>query len=91
MFISYGLQAKDWNLSCLDKPLCFVAQNFPFPDSGSFIFTSPFFLKFLKDYRLKHPEVTVLDPPYSIQHVYNRQSMLEDVPGINLPECYGRL
>ncbi|KAG5526256.1 hypothetical protein RHGRI_032515 [Rhododendron griersonianum] len=83
--------AKDWNLSCLNKPLCFVAQNFPFPDSGSFIFTSPFFLKFLKDYRLKHPEVTVLDPPYSIQHVYNRQSMLEDVPGINLPECYGRV
>ncbi|KAG5526257.1 hypothetical protein RHGRI_032515 [Rhododendron griersonianum] len=47
--------------------------------------------KMKTDYRLKHPEVTVLDPPYSIQHVYNRQSMLEDVPGINLPECYGRV
>ncbi|PWA56009.1 Inositol-tetrakisphosphate 1-kinase [Artemisia annua] len=40
--------------------------------------------KILEDYRLSHPEVTVLDPPDAIQHVYNRQSMLQDVVGLDL-------
>ncbi|XP_057466157.1 inositol-tetrakisphosphate 1-kinase 4-like isoform X2 [Actinidia eriantha] len=44
-----------------------------------------------QDYRVKHPEVTVLDPPYAIQHVYNRQSMLENVADLNLPECHGKV
>ncbi|KAL3514331.1 hypothetical protein ACH5RR_027048 [Cinchona calisaya] len=45
----------------------------------------------LEDYRLTHPEVTVLDPPDAIQHVYNRQSMLEDVADLNLSDAYGKV
>lgn len=45
----------------------------------------------LKDYRQKHPEVTVLDPPDAIKHLCNRQSMLQDVANLNLSDCHGRL
>ncbi|PKA66510.1 Inositol-tetrakisphosphate 1-kinase 2 [Apostasia shenzhenica] len=45
----------------------------------------------LEDYREKHPEVTVLDPPDAIQHVHNRQSMLQDVADLNLCDCYGKI
>jgi hypothetical protein len=48
-------------------------------------------LSLLKDYRQKHPEVTVLDPPDAIQHLYNRQSMLQHVADLNLPDCHGNL
>ncbi|XP_071717713.1 inositol-tetrakisphosphate 1-kinase 3-like isoform X3 [Rutidosis leptorrhynchoides] len=40
----------------------------------------------LEDYRLTHPEVTVLDPPDAIQHVYNRQSMLQDVADLDFSD-----
>lgn len=46
---------------------------------------------FLKDYRLTHPEVTVLDPPGAIQHVYNRQSMLQDVADLDFSDSYGKI
>ncbi|KAL9682950.1 hypothetical protein QQ045_014762 [Rhodiola kirilowii] len=45
----------------------------------------------LEDYREAHPEVTVLDPPDAIQHLRNRQSMLQDVADINLSSSYGRV
>jgi len=44
---------------------------------------------FLKDYREEHPEVTVLDPPNAIQHLHNRQSMLQEVADLNLSNGYG--
>lgn len=47
--------------------------------------------KILEDYRQEHPEVTVLDPPDAIQHVHNRQSMLQGVADLNLPDCYGKI
>ncbi|KAJ8452887.1 hypothetical protein Cgig2_014650 [Carnegiea gigantea] len=47
--------------------------------------------RLLEDYRLKHPDVTVLDPPYAIKCVHNRQSMLEDVAALNLANCHGRV
>ncbi|CAA2995975.1 inositol-tetrakisphosphate 1-kinase 3-like isoform X2 [Olea europaea subsp. europaea] len=50
------------------------------------IFTSS-----LKDYRKNHPEVTVLDPPDAIQHLHNRQSMLQDVADLNLSNAYGKV
>lgn len=60
---------------------------------GINVFTSLIFLYvdplFLKDYGRKHPEVTVLDPPDAIQHLRNRQSMLEGVADLNLSDCYG--
>lgn len=45
----------------------------------------------IEDYRQKHPEVTVLDPPDAIEHVHNRQSMLQDVTDLDLSECYGKV
>ncbi|XP_006606008.1 inositol-tetrakisphosphate 1-kinase 3 isoform X2 [Glycine max] len=46
---------------------------------------------FKQDYRQKHPEVTVLDPPDAIQHLHNRQSMLQDVVDLNLSDCHGKV
>ncbi|KAK7243756.1 hypothetical protein RIF29_38567 [Crotalaria pallida] len=40
------------------------------------------------DYRQKHPEVTVLDPPDAIQLLHIRQSMLQNVVDLNLSDCH---
>lgn len=53
-----------------------------------------FFLVFIlldifQDYRQSHPEVTVLDPPDAIQHLRNRQYMLQAVADMNLCDSYG--
>ncbi|CAO2817734.1 unnamed protein product [Amaranthus hypochondriacus] len=45
----------------------------------------------LEDYRQTHPEVTVLDPPAAIQHLRNRQSMLQVVADLNLSDTYGNV
>lgn len=33
--------------------------------------------------------MTVLDPPGAIQHVHNRQSMLQEVADLDLSDCNG--
>ncbi|XP_010455233.1 PREDICTED: inositol-tetrakisphosphate 1-kinase 3-like isoform X1 [Camelina sativa] len=45
----------------------------------------------LEEYRLGHPDVTVLDPPDAILHLRNRQSMLQCVADMNLSDSYGRV
>ncbi|XP_061972158.1 inositol-tetrakisphosphate 1-kinase 3-like isoform X2 [Populus nigra] len=45
----------------------------------------------VEDYRRTHPEVTVLDPPDAIQHLHNRQSMLQCVADMNLSNSYGKV
>ncbi|ONH92052.1 hypothetical protein PRUPE_8G151200 [Prunus persica] len=45
----------------------------------------------IEDYRQKHPEVTVLDPPNAVQHLHSRQSMLQGVADLNLSDCHGRV
>lgn len=45
----------------------------------------------LEGFQEEHPEVTVLDPPYAIQSVYNRQSMLQEVAALNLSNSYGKV
>ncbi|KAL5232573.1 hypothetical protein ABZP36_031349 [Zizania latifolia] len=45
----------------------------------------------LEDYREEHPEVTILDPPNAIQHLHNRQSMLQEVADLNLSNGYGEV
>ncbi|KAL4314937.1 hypothetical protein AHAS_Ahas15G0135000 [Arachis hypogaea] len=45
----------------------------------------------IEEYSEKHPEVTILDPPDAIQHLQNRQSMLQDVADLNLSDCYGKV
>lgn len=37
----------------------------------------------LKAYKLRDPEVLILDPPEAIKKVYNRQSMLQEVAALN--------
>lgn len=51
---------------------------------------SPIYLFMLKDYVEQHPEVTVLDPPEAIQHLCNRQSMLQDVADLDLSDWHGK-
>lgn len=43
----------------------------------------------LQDYRQAHPEVTVLDPPDAIQHLHNRQYMLQEVAYMNFSDPHG--
>ncbi|KAL1101194.1 hypothetical protein V6Z11_D05G282800 [Gossypium hirsutum] len=45
----------------------------------------------LEEYRQTHPKVLVLDPPDAIQHLHNRQSMLQCVADMNLFESYGKV
>ncbi|WJX59952.1 Inositol-tetrakisphosphate 1-kinase 4 [Trifolium repens] len=45
----------------------------------------------IEDFRHKRPEVTILDPPDAIQHLLNRQSMLQNVAELNLSDCHGKV
>ncbi|CAH8384555.1 unnamed protein product [Eruca vesicaria subsp. sativa] len=45
----------------------------------------------IEDYQQTHPEVTVLDPPSSIQRIYNRQSMLQGMADLKLSDCSGSM
>ncbi|GFP88660.1 inositol-tetrakisphosphate 1-kinase 2 [Phtheirospermum japonicum] len=45
----------------------------------------------IEEYQKVHPEVTVLDPPEAIEHLRNRQSMLEVVADLKLPNCDGKV
>eukprot|EP00262_Sarcandra_glabra_P013166 TRINITY_DN3595_c0_g1_i1.p1 TRINITY_DN3595_c0_g1~~TRINITY_DN3595_c0_g1_i1.p1 ORF type:complete len:348 (+),score=55.32 TRINITY_DN3595_c0_g1_i1:353-1396(+) len=80
------------------KGILFVAidQHRPLSDQGPFDIvlhklSGREWRQILEDYRQKHPEVTVLDPPDAIQHVHNRQSMLQDVADLNLSDCNGKV
>uniref|UniRef100_A0A7N0ZUG2 inositol-1,3,4-trisphosphate 5/6-kinase n=1 Tax=Kalanchoe fedtschenkoi TaxID=63787 RepID=A0A7N0ZUG2_KALFE len=43
----------------------------------------------MQDFRQDHPEVTILDPPESIEHLRNRESMLQDVDDMKLSDSCG--
>ncbi|PON55169.1 Inositol-tetrakisphosphate 1-kinase [Parasponia andersonii] len=45
----------------------------------------------IEDYKQKHSEVIVLDPPKAIRHLHNRQTMLQDVADIDLSEYHGKV
>ncbi|XP_057490221.1 inositol-tetrakisphosphate 1-kinase 3-like [Actinidia eriantha] len=79
-----------------NKGITFVAidPNRPLSEQGPFDIvlhklSGNEWRQILEDYRQTHPEVTVLDPPDAIQHVYNRQFMLQDVADLNLSDAYG--
>ncbi|KAL2471426.1 Inositol-tetrakisphosphate 1-kinase 3 [Abeliophyllum distichum] len=81
-----------------NKGIQFVAidPSIPLSDQGPFDIvlhklSGKEWRRVLEDYRQKHPEVTVLDPPDAIQHVHNRQSMLQDVADLNLSNAYGKV
>ncbi|XP_022763565.1 inositol-tetrakisphosphate 1-kinase 3-like isoform X8 [Durio zibethinus] len=76
-----------------NKGILFVAidLNRPLSDQGPFDIILHKLLgkewcEIIQDYRQTHPEVTVLDPPDAIQHLRNRQSMLQDVVDLNLSD-----
>lgn len=71
----------------LDKPL---SEQGPF-DIVLHKLTGKEWQQVLEDYRLTHPEVTVLDPPDAIKHLHNRQSMLQVVTDLNLSDSYGNV
>ncbi|XP_043713820.1 inositol-tetrakisphosphate 1-kinase 3-like [Telopea speciosissima] len=92
-FLQPKLQGLAWN-----KGILFVAidQSRSLSDQGPFDIVLHKLLgkewrHIIEDYRLTHPEVTVLDPPDAIQHVHNRQSMLQDVADLNLSDCHGKV
>ncbi|KAJ8771374.1 hypothetical protein K2173_026551 [Erythroxylum novogranatense] len=81
-----------------NKGILFVAidQNRPLSDQGPFDIvlhklTGREWRQILEDYRRTHPDVTVLDPPDAIQHLHNRQSMLQCVADMNLSDSYGKV
>ncbi|KAG9440003.1 hypothetical protein H6P81_020168 [Aristolochia fimbriata] len=80
------------------KGILFVAidQSRPLSEQGPFDIvlhklSGKEWRQILEDYWQKHPEVTVLDPPNAIQHVHNRQSMLQDVADLNLSDSNGKV
>ncbi|XWS63030.1 hypothetical protein CRYUN_Cryun06bG0061700 [Craigia yunnanensis] len=81
-----------------NKGILFVAIdiNRPLSDQGPFDIilhklSGKEWCKIIEDYRQTHPEVTVLDPPDAIQHLHNRQSMLQDVVNLNLSDFHGKV
>lgn len=93
--ISSFLQPKLLTLARI-KGISFVAidQSRPLSDQGPFDILlhklpGKEWRKALEDFRQMHPEVTVLDPPDAIQHLYNRQHMLQDVADLNFSDAYG--
>ncbi|BFG19560.1 inositol-tetrakisphosphate 1-kinase 3 isoform X1 [Prunus yedoensis var. nudiflora] len=81
-----------------NKGILFVAidHNRPLSDQGPFDIvlhklSGKEWRQILEDYRQTHPEVTVLDPPDAIQHLHNRQSMLQAVADMNLSDSYGKV
>uniref|UniRef100_A0A2N9IPM0 Inositol-tetrakisphosphate 1-kinase n=1 Tax=Fagus sylvatica TaxID=28930 RepID=A0A2N9IPM0_FAGSY len=81
-----------------NKGIIFVAidQNSPLSDQGPFDIvlhklSGKEWRQIIEDYRKTHPEVTVLDPPDAIQHLRNRQFMLQAVADLNLSESYGKV
>lgn len=81
-----------------NKGILFVSidQNKPLSDQGPFDIvlhklSGKEWRQVLEDYRQTHPEVTVLDPPDAIQHIRNRQYMLQAVADMDLSESYGKV
>ncbi|XP_021288711.1 inositol-tetrakisphosphate 1-kinase 3-like isoform X1 [Herrania umbratica] len=81
-----------------NKGILFVAIDLsrPLSDQGPFDLilhklSGKDWCQIIEDYRQTHPEVTVLDPPDAIRHLYNRQSMLQDVVDLNLLDFHGKV
>ncbi|CAN1284816.1 Inositol-tetrakisphosphate 1-kinase 2 [Linum perenne] len=79
-----------------NKGISFIAidLNKPLGDQGPFDIVIHKLLgkdwyEVIEDYRQKHPEVTVIDPPNAIRHLSNRQSMLQYVADLKLSDFYG--
>lgn len=81
-----------------NKGILFVAIDHtkPLSDQGPFDvvlhkLSGKEWRRILEDYRTTHPNVTVLDPPDAIQHLHNRQSMLQAVADMNLSDICGNV
>ncbi|KAJ9175072.1 hypothetical protein P3X46_013655 [Hevea brasiliensis] len=81
-----------------NKGILFVAidLNRPLSDQGPFDvilhkLSGKDWCEVIEDYQQKHLEAIVLDPPDAIQHLHNRQSMLQDVADLDLSDCQGKV
>ncbi|KAF2294311.1 hypothetical protein GH714_009154 [Hevea brasiliensis] len=81
-----------------NKGILFVAidLNRPLSDQGPFDvilhkLSGKGWCEVIEDYQQKHLEAIVLDPPDAIQHLHNRQSMLQDVADLDLSDCQGKV
>lgn len=79
-----------------NKGILFVAIDLsrPLADQGPFNvvlhkISGKEWFKIIEDYQRKHPEVAVVDPPDAIEHLHDRQSMLQDVADLNMHDCSG--
>ncbi|KAH7524836.1 hypothetical protein FEM48_Zijuj06G0161300 [Ziziphus jujuba var. spinosa] len=89
--VLHKLSSKEWRqiLEMLQEP---VRELFHFDDDGDNVVKLQIDKSSVDlDYRQTHPEVTVLDPPDAIQHLHNRQSMLQAVADMDLSESYGKV
>lgn len=106
MVVGYALTSKkkksflqpNFEALARHKGVSFVAidLNRPLEDQGPFDvvlhkLSGKLWYEIIEDYQRKHPEVTVIDPPDAIEHLHNRQSMLEDVAELNLSDCTGKV
>eukprot|EP00250_Pteridium_aquilinum_P019522 c24464_g1_i2 orf=228-1421(-) len=81
-----------------EKGIVFVAidRDRPLQEQGPFDvilhkISGKEWLAQLEDFKCRYPDVVVLDPPDAIQHVRNRQSMLQEVAKLKLCDCGGRV
>ncbi|EXC01137.1 Inositol-tetrakisphosphate 1-kinase 2 [Morus notabilis] len=81
--VLHKLSGKEWRQVLESASLSFVMNH----DSIVEVEAS----RLRQDYRQTHPEVTVLDPPDAIQHLRNRQYMLQAVADMDLSESYGKV
>ncbi|KAI6701522.1 hypothetical protein NL676_015846 [Syzygium grande] len=79
-----------------NKGILFVAIDIsrPLADQGPFDvvlhkISGKEWFKIIEGYQRQHPEVAVVDPPDAIEHLRDRQSMLQDVADLNMHDCYG--
>lgn len=80
------------------KGIIFAAidRNRPLDEQGPFDvilhkLTTEAWHQQLKAYKLRDPEVMILDPPEAIKKVYNRQSMLQEVSALNFRHSRGKV
>ncbi|KAI4366509.1 hypothetical protein MLD38_022380 [Melastoma candidum] len=92
-FLQPKLQSLARNKGIMFVP---IDQDKPLSDQGPFDvvlhkLSGKEWRQILEDYRQAHPEVTVLDPPDAIQHLRDRQYMLQEVAEMNFSDPDGNV
>ncbi|KAF9675777.1 hypothetical protein SADUNF_Sadunf09G0068100 [Salix dunnii] len=96
VILSRTLTSKDFtSLIILDDLLSLLSLVAMFHSSlfevSTFFAAGIYWLVGLIKHWKENPEVAILDPPDAIEHLLNRQSMLNDVTDLNLSDCHGKV